>query len=73
MSGATISGNKATDTDVGGGIFNGGKLTIKAAASLAIRGQDMGRRDFNAKVPPTPQTGGSVTGNAPDDVFNEPN
>ena len=70
LSGATISGNTAT-LNVGGGIYNKGKLTITAGSVTGNTAKTQGGGVFNKKVATYSSTGGSITGNNPDNVFNE--
>ncbi|GGO40682.1 beta strand repeat-containing protein [Deinococcus humi] len=72
LSGATVSGNKATDGNVGGGFFNDGKLTISSGSVTGNTAPRSGGGVFNSKRATYAQPGGSVTGNNPDNVFNEP-
>ena len=70
--GATVSGNKATDTfGDGGGFYNDGKLTITSGSVTGNTANNKGGGVRNTKVATYAQPGGSVTGNNPDDVFSE--
>ncbi|GGL94958.1 hypothetical protein GCM10010840_36260 [Deinococcus aerolatus] len=71
LAGATVSGNQATDTNVGGGFFNDGKLTITSGSVTGNTAPSNGGGVFNRKNATYVQPGGSVTGNNPDDVFSE--
>ncbi len=73
MTGGTIKGNSAI---YGGGINNGGKLTITAGSVTGNMATKLGGgvfNSFNRQRQPAvyAQPGGSVSGNAPDNVFNE--
>jgi hypothetical protein len=70
LAGATISGNTAT-LYVGGGIYNKGKLTVQSGNVTGNTAKTQGGGIFNVKVATYAQPGGSVTGNTPDNVFNE--
>ncbi|MFN4252284.1 beta strand repeat-containing protein [Deinococcus sp.] len=70
LAGATISGNRATEYN-SGGINNGGKLTITAGSVTGNTAKMNGGGVFNSRTSTFTQTGGSVTGNNPNNVFNE--
>lgn len=70
MSGATISGNQATQSD-GGGIFNQGSVTVQSGSVTGNKAVTRGGGIINDKNATYSQTGGSVTGNTPDNVYNE--
>ncbi|EYB69248.1 hypothetical protein DEIPH_ctg010orf0011 [Deinococcus phoenicis] len=70
LAGATVSGNRTVIT--GGGFFNDGKLTIQSGTVTGnTTGQQGGGGVRNTANATYAQTGGSVTGNTPDDVSNE--
>lgn len=71
LAGATISGNTATDNR-GGGVYNRGKLIIQSGSVNENTAKTQGGGVFNAKVAVYVKAGGSVTGNTPDNEFNEP-
>ncbi len=74
LSGASVTGNVVTDSsNVGGGFFNEGKLTITSGSVTGNRATQNGGGVFNRKSATYAQPGGSVTGNAPDNVFTETN
>ena len=68
LSGATVSGNKAGSDNVGGGFWNDGKLTILSGNVTGNSARD-GGGVFNTKVSVYSKTGGSVSGNTPNDVL----
>ncbi|THF86308.1 hypothetical protein E7T09_14000 [Deinococcus sp. KSM4-11] len=68
LSGGTVSSNHA-DGNVGGGFFNGGVLTVQTG-SVTGNSASAGGGVFNIKGATYAQTGGTVTGNTPDDVVN---
>lgn len=70
LAGATVSGNKALKS-VGGGFFNDGELAIQSGNVTGNTAINNGGGVFNTKVSTFTKTGGSVTGNAPDDVFQQ--
>ncbi|MCD0169222.1 hypothetical protein [Deinococcus sp. 23YEL01] len=70
LAGATISGNRATEYN-SGGINNGGKLTITAGSVTGNTAKMNGGGVFNSRTSTFTQSGGSVTGNNPNNVFNE--
>ena len=67
LSGATVSGNKALDNNVGGGFWNDGKLTIQSGSVTGNSARD-GGGVWNTKVSSYSKTGGDVSGNTPNDV-----
>ncbi|WP_407573068.1 hypothetical protein [Deinococcus altitudinis] len=67
LSGATVSGNKATVSN-GGGFLNGGVLNIQSGSVTGNTAAQKGGGVSNTKGSTYTKTGGSVTGNAPDDV-----
>ncbi|WP_425146577.1 beta strand repeat-containing protein [Deinococcus sp.] len=67
LSGATVSGNKATDNNVGGGFWNDGKLTIQSGSVTGNSARD-GGGVWNTRVSSYSKTGGDVSGNTPNDV-----
>jgi len=74
LSGASVTGNVVTDTsNVGGGFFNDGKLTISSGSVTGNTATQNGGGVFNSKQATYAQPGGSVTGNAPDNVFTATN
>ncbi|WP_188904885.1 beta strand repeat-containing protein [Deinococcus aerophilus] len=73
LSGATVSGNQATDTyGDGGGFYNDGKLTISSGSVTGNTAKNKGGGIRNTKRATYAQPGGSVTGNTPDNVYSEP-
>lgn len=66
LSGATISGNTA-DGNVGGGFWNDGQLIVTSGSVTGNSARD-GGGVFNTKVSVYSKTGGSVSGNMPNDV-----
>ncbi|GGL82877.1 hypothetical protein GCM10010840_20790 [Deinococcus aerolatus] len=73
LSGATVSGNQATDAlGDGGGFYNDGKLTITNGSVTGNTARNKGGGVRNTKRAIYVQPGGSVTGNNPDNVFSEP-
>ena len=71
LSGATLSGNKATMW-TGGAFNNDGKLTIVSGSVTGNTATTNGGGVFNAKGAIYSQPGGTVSGNTPDNVFNQP-
>ena len=71
VSGATISGNQAT-AGKGGGIHAGGKVTIQSGNITGNTATQQGGGVFVRNVASYSQTGGTISGNTPDQVFNEP-
>lgn len=71
LSGATLSGNKATMW-TGGAFNNDGKLTIVSGSVTGNTAKTNGGGVFNAKGAIYSQPGGTVSGNTPDNVFNQP-
>lgn len=71
LSGANVTGNVVTGTNVGGGFFNDGKLTISSGSVTGNTATTNGGGVFNRKNATYTQPGGSVTGNNPDNVFSE--
>ncbi|GAA4012220.1 hypothetical protein GCM10022631_25090 [Deinococcus rubellus] len=72
LSGASVTGNVVTDpSNNGGGFLNGGKLTITSGSVTGNTATQNGGGVFNQKSATYAQPGGSVTSNAPDNVFNE--
>ncbi|WP_194165222.1 beta strand repeat-containing protein [Deinococcus terrestris] len=72
LTGADVSGNQLTDpSNVGGGFFNGGRLTVTSGRVTGNAATRNGGGVFNRKDAAYIQTGGTVSGNTPDNVFNE--
>lgn len=72
LAGAVVSGNQITDpSNVGGGFFNGGKLTITSGSVTGNAATRNGGGVFNRRGAAYIQTGGTVSGNSPDNVSNE--
>lgn len=72
LSGANVTGNMVTEaSNVGGGFFNDGKLTITSGSVTGNTATKNGGGVFNKKNATYAQSGGSVTGNNPDNVFSE--
>lgn len=73
LSGATVSGNVVTDSsNNGGGFFNYGKLTLTSGSVTGNTATRSGGGVFNSRSATYAQTGGTVSGNTPDNVFTEP-
>ena len=70
LAGTTVSGNKALRS-VGGGFFNDGELAIQSGSVTGNTAINNGGGVFDTKDSTFTKTGGSVTGNAPDDVFQD--
>ena len=68
LAGATVSGNKALK-NVGGGFFNDGELAIQSGSVTGNTAFNGGGGVFNSRNAQYSQTGGSVTGNQPDNVL----
>ena len=68
LSGAIVSNNTALG-NVGGGFFNDGKLLITSGSVTGNTAKQNGGGVFNTKQSTFAKTGGDVTGNAPNDVF----
>ena len=71
LSGATVSGNRADDNNVAGGFWNDGSLSI-TAGSVTGNTARVGAGVYNTRIGLYSQTGGSVSGNNPDNVYNVP-
>ena len=72
LSGASVTGNKVTDlSNVGGGFFNDGKLTITSGSVTGNTATQNGGGVFNTKLAIYAQSGGSITDNTPENVFSE--
>lgn len=71
LSGATVSGNTVTSPNSdAGGFFNGGILTITSGTVTQNVATRSGGGVYNARQATFNQTGGSVTGNTPDNIKN---
>ena len=68
LAGATVSGNSTTN-NVGGGFFNDGKLMVTSGSVTGNTAKTNGGGIFNSRNAQYSQTGGSVTGNQPDNVL----
>ncbi|MGM9321607.1 beta strand repeat-containing protein [Deinococcus aquaticus] len=71
LSGATVSGNRADDNNVAGGFWNDGSLSI-TVGSVTGNTARVGAGVYNTRIGLYSQTGGSVSGNNPDNVYNVP-
>ncbi|GBF05356.1 hypothetical protein DAERI_040116 [Deinococcus aerius] len=69
LAGATISGNRATAYD-GGGILNDGVTSIQSGGVTGNSAVTKGGGVSNTRDATFTQTGGSVTGNTPDNISN---
>ncbi|MFC4456587.1 hypothetical protein [Deinococcus sonorensis] len=73
LSGGTVSGNTIVDSsNVGGGFFNMGTLTITSGNVTGNTATQHGGGVYNSKTATYSQPGGSVSGNTPDDVYTSP-
>lgn len=70
LAGTTVSGNRATAYR-GGGLYNDGVLTLQSGSVAGNTAAQVGGGLFNSRFSTFSQTGGNVSGNAPDDVSQE--
>ena len=68
LAGTAVRGNSTTD-NVGGGFLDDGKLMITSGSVTGNTARTNGGGIFNSRNAQYSQTGGSVTGNLPDNVL----